>query len=304
MDNLNAYFESIAQLKTFEEKVVHLLMLRLSPELAVRRAKQVLEDMNAVGLQLTVTATKDPEAFTSRGLIVPVQYKLSDAEWSINHDDPEYQLDGSELDGGDLFKLCRVCEIGHRLIPHLWPNKLKNDLSSGQHHLDALNEVWWLNRFKSLTDICKLDLIEQSAPDWSFTLSGIEPHINVRLEVKRRAKDIKRHVGLKTHPRLFSDIAHKFPKPNVAGLNLVAITIYSAIDDKINEATCRWLKEHSNIDAVLLWSNQSIESAPAAIASRGEVETMLNNCLKKPDEEDQQMVGIVWHTYKHPSIPV
>ena len=304
MDNLNAYFESIGHLKTLEEKVVHLLMLRLAPDLAVRRAKQVLEDMNAVGLHLNVIVRKDPEAFKRRGLIVQVQYQLSDAGWSINHHDPEFQLDGSELDGGDLFKLCRVCEIGHRLIPDLWPVKLKSGLSSGQHHLDTLNEVWWLNRFKSPTDVFKLDLLEQSVPDWSFTLSGIEPHITVRLEVKRRPKDIKRHVGLKIHPRLFSDIAHKFPKPNVTGLNLVAITIYSAIDDKINEATCRWLKEHSNIDAVLLWSNQSIESAPAAIASRGEVETMLNNCLKKPDEEDQQMVGIVWHTYKHPSIPV
>jgi hypothetical protein len=304
MQNLNVYMESIGQLQTLEEKIVHLLMLRLTPELAVRRAKQVLEDMSAVGLQLNVTVTKDPEGFKRRGLIVPVQYRLSDAEWSINHHDPEFQLEGSELDSGDLFKLCRVCEIGHRLIPALWPSKFKSDLSSGQHHLDTLNEVWWLSRFKSLDDICKLDLLEQSAPDWSFALSGMEPKIKVRLEVKRRAKDIKRHVGRKTHSRLFSDIAHKFPKPNMAGLNLVAITIYSAIDDEINEATCRWLREHSNIDAVLLWSNQSITSAPAAIASRGEVETMLTNCLKLPDEEDQQMIGIVWHTYKHPSIPV
>jgi hypothetical protein len=295
--NIGGYLESVGKLPTFEEKIAHLLMLRLPPDVAARRATQLVADMNSVGLTLAISVTRAADEYQHRGLLVPVEYNLHGAPWDINHRDPNFALDGSELDAGDLFHLARVCEIGRRLIPDLWPLKLKKGLASGEHHLNTLNEVWWLNRFKSPTDIVNLDLVENDAPDWSFKLHCHNLPLPVRAEVKRRTKDIKRHIGMKPKSKvgLFGDIAHKFPTRNPGGLNLAAITLYSEIDEHIREATCEWLRKTPTVDAVLLWSHQSLNSAPAAIGARGDVESLLQDGMNHPDDEDMQAIGLVRH---------
>jgi hypothetical protein len=119
--------------------------------------------------------------------------------------------------------------------------------------------------------------------------------LRLRVEVKRRCSDIKRHLAFSKKTNLFDKISPKFSPRSLAELNIAAVTTFSHIDNTVTEMTARWLENEQNLDAVILWSEQSFTSAPLVFASRGEIRHLLRDCLNTPDEEDTSGVAVFKH---------
>jgi hypothetical protein len=257
----------------------------------------VVEDMAAIGLPLRPEVHRGlAQWLHQQGLRIPIQYHIPDTGWTVNHKHHRHALEGSHLDKGDLLRLSKACELGRSLLPNDWPHRFADQLNNPTEHLDAVNEVWWLGRFKDPTDIDKLDTKAQKSPspDWSFSVRCEGTPLRFRVEVKRRCSDIKRHLALSERTRdLFKDISRKFSRRSLAELNIAAVTLFSQIDSTVTEMTECWLKDEPNLDAVILWSEQSFASPPCVFASRGELHHILETCLSSPDEEDTSGVAVL-----------
>ena len=306
-EEVDRYLGETFSKQTLEEVIFRLLCLRLEEEVAARRAPMVVEDMATIGFPLRLEVERGIAKWLhQRGLRIPIQYHIPNTGWTVNQFDPRNALEGSHLDKGDLLRLSKVCELGRSLLPNDWPHRFRDQLNNPSEHLDAVNEVWWLGRFNAPTLVKKLDTKTQkvSSPDWSFSVQCEGNSCKLRVEVKRRCSDIKRHLAFSEKTNLFDKISSKFPRRSLTELNIAVITTYSQIDNTVTEMTARWLENEPALDAVILWSEHSLTSPPLVFASSGEIEHALRICLSTPDEEDTSGVAVVQHLISdHASLP-
>ncbi|BCU77012.1 hypothetical protein llg_17270 [Luteolibacter sp. LG18] len=147
-------------------------------------------------------------------------------------------MEGTSLSRESLLYLSKVSEIGHTIIPHIWPShsQLRKGLRLGTQHLDTLNEVWWLARWLGIDDEsvehektvdCKKENLAKPKPssvDWKFTVLGNQVSIN--LEVKNRKGTIG-CTPFKKRAYLFGDNPEKsFGISRHDEINVLAITAY------------------------------------------------------------------------------
>jgi hypothetical protein len=303
---MDCYLKGIANLATLVEKIAALLRLRLPDDCAKQRAALVVEDMNRIRFKLNLEVPSTALRLHAKGLRVPIHYLIPDTGWTVNRKEPSHALEGTHLDHGDLVRLSKACDIGRRLVRNEWPTRFQHGLKNPVQHLDTINEVWWLSRFVNPTDIQKADRASRGGPlpDWCFTVKGGNTAVRVNLEVKRRCGDIKRHLRLRKRSDLFDDIASKFPNRSLTGINVGAVTIYSAIKDELEEHARQWIEDHPTVDALILWSEQSTCSPPLVFVTRGDLEFLLNDCLCPPDEEDTSGVALFKHLIpNYPGFP-
>ena len=258
----------------------------------------VVEDMATIGFPLRLEVQRGVAKWLhQRGLRIPIQYHIPDTGWTVNRKDPRHALEGSHLDEGDLLRLSKVCELGRSLLSNDWPHRFADQLNNPSEHLDTVNEVWWLGRFNDPTEVKKLDMRTQkvSSPDWSFSVRCEGNTLRLRVEVKRRCSDVKRHLAFSEKTDLFDKISPKFSQRSLTELNIAAVTTFSQIDNTVTERTMKWLEHEENLDAVILWSEQSFTSPPLVFAGRGEIQHILRACLSTPDEEDTSGVAVFGH---------
>jgi hypothetical protein len=306
-EEVDYYLSETFNKHTLEEVILGLLCLRLPEEVAARRASMVAEDMAAIGFSLRLEVQRgSAQWLRQRGLRIPIQYYIPDTGWTVNRKDSRHALEGTHLDKGDLLRLSKVCELGRTLLPNDWPHRFADQLNNPSEHLDAVNEVWWLGRFKDPTDVKKLDTKTQetSSPDWSFSVRYEGTTLRLRVEVKRRCSDIKRHLAFSEKSDLFDKISSKFSQRSLAELNIAGVTTFSQIDNMVAETTTRWLENEPNLDAVILWSEQSFASPALVFVRRGEIQHLLRACLNTPDEEDTSGVAVLQHLVPdYPGLP-
>ena len=297
-EEIDFYLGEVFKKSNLEEVIQGLLRLRLPEEIAARRAPMVAEDMRAIGFSLRLEVQRGTAQWLhEKGLRIPIQYHIPDTGWTVNRKDPRNALEGTHLDYGDLLRLSKVCEIGRSLVPNDWPHRFADQLNNPSEHLDTVNEVWWLGRFNNPKDVKKLDAKGNkcASPDWSFSVQSGEVPLRLHVEVKRRCSDIKRHLAISNTTELFNKISQKFPHRALTELNIAAVTTFSQIDTSVMETSKRWVESEQNIDAAILWSEQSFRSSPIAVASRGAILDLIRHCLKEPDEEDTSGVGFFRH---------
>jgi hypothetical protein len=301
------YLGEIFAKQTLEEVILGLLRLRLPEEVAARRASIVAEDRTTIGFPLRLEVQRGIARWLhQRGLRIPIQYHVPDTDWTLNRKDPRHALEGTHLDKGDLLRLSKVCELGRAHLPNDWPHRFADQLNNPSEHLDALNEVWWLGRFRDPTNVKKLDTKTQkvSSPDWSFSVRYDGALVPLRVEVKRRCSDIKRHLELSEKSNLFDKISPKFSQRSLPELNIAVITTFSKIDKTVAEVTTRWLENEPNLDAVILWSEESRASPALVFACKGDIQQLLHARLATPDKEDTSGVAVIQHlTPDYPGLP-
>ena len=297
-EEVDCYLGETFNKPTLEEVIRGLLCLRLPEEIAARRAPMVVEDMAAIGFPLMLEVQRGIAKWLhQRGLRIPIQYHIRDTGWTVNRKVPSHALEGSHLDKGDLLRLSKVCELGRALLPNDWPHRFADPLNNPNEHLDEVNAVWWLGRFNDPTEVKKLDTKAQKipSPDWSLSVPYEGNPLRLRVEVKRRCSDIKRHLAFSEKTDLFDKISPKFSQRSIEELNIAAVTTFSQIDNTVTEMTARWLENEQNLDAVILWSEQSFTSPSLLLANRGKIRHILHACLSTPDDEDTSGVAVFKH---------
>ena len=306
-EELDAYVGACFQKGSLDQVIQSLLLLRLPQDLAARRASIVVEDMNTIGFPINLEMQRGvTKHLHQRGLHIPIHYRIQNTGWSINKKDPRHALEGTHLNLGDLLRLTKVCELGRSLLPNEWPHKFRNQFTNPSEHLDAVNELWWLGRFKNPKNVKKLDLINQNgpSPDWAFSLDCMGTTLNFNVEVKRRCSDLKRHLKITNKTDLFDKVTQKFPHQSLTELNIAAITTFSQIDSAVEEMAQIWIRNEPHLDAVIIWSEQSFGSPVFIHISRHELTHLLDACLTQPDMEDTSGVAVVHHVIQnYPGFP-
>ena len=208
-----------------------------------------------------------------------VEYEFGKTAYSIENawpsDAPDFKktgYGGSQLNRENILYLGRVSEVAREVVPTLWlqpDRELLGKISSPRQHLNTLSEFWWLSRWKGGAGVspnrkinpnCELDI------DWqlSWTL-GLGPPVTVNLEVKRRLCDLGRTTY--REPISVSELFEsgledetgnrKFRPSTNSEINVVALTLMGEIDHDVQFQAGQWIKEQSDIDALLLFTRFS-----------------------------------------------
>ncbi|CAN5701433.1 hypothetical protein BH11VER1_BH11VER1_12170 [soil metagenome] len=212
----------------------------------IRRANWLKTDLDTIGFDafnILPTVWIEPPGM---GVRIPlVEYKFGETNHDTNHaKNPNKApknsaaIVGSKLDREDLLHFSKVSEIGHTLIPNLWlsDTRLRADVQRSRQHLDTLNEVWWLSRWKDIDEgsikreyLARKDDANRSKQtpstvDWRFTaLSG---KVSINLSVKNRVGTIGSR-PLNKGVYLFGDEPDKpFDRSKDNEINVLAITAY------------------------------------------------------------------------------
>jgi hypothetical protein len=251
-----------------EDTIFKLLKLSgVPPEKARQRSICLAEDLAWIGFESFVPHTEhsgvsDPQS----GEPIPlVEYSFGKTPFSVDNaissgDKRACAVGGSLLDRGNLRFFSIVSEIGRRLFQSAWLNDrdLRYYLRTPAHHLNALNELWWLGRFGSAVDV-QARYRMHSGPediDWRFKLNGTDLWIN--LEAKNRPSDISRHVhDVEVSVRkLLTDVTKKFDTSSEDEINILGLTLFGEIDREVQQSIATWLQKQSVVDAVLIWSHE------------------------------------------------
>lgn len=297
-EDLDSYLAETFQKTSMEEIVLRLLRVRLPDEVAERRAPMVVEDMEAVGFTLQVDRSRAAPGYFEMGLPVPVQYHIRDPRWTVDHADPKQGIEGTHLNRGDLVLLSKVCELGRKHLPGVWPKRFKAELTDPEQHLSCLNEVWWIGRFRDPRNVMKLDGKKNgsAAPDWGFSHESLGMNFPIRLEVKRRPSDTRKHVGLSEKSISLDDIVKKFKSGEPQEIKLAAMAIYSTVDQALLDALGSWLSSESEMDGVVLWSQEARGGPSLAWVARDGIDLVLRDIVLPPDDEDSSGISTIRHT--------
>ena len=231
---------------------------------AEQRAKNVVSDMERIGLapKLNLLPLDD-------GLRIPF-YTFSHSDFSIENLPKEVpdtlKAVGFGLNWGDLHVLSEVCELGRQIWGETWMLKFRDKLGHPPDHIATVEELWWLGRWYSPTDVkheACLGKETRKTVDWSFATCGGQI---VNLEVKLRPRDWKRVVDGQMysvfHESFFEGIAEKFPKKHDAEFNLVGMTLLAPLDREAAEAARSFLDRNKTIDGIIYWSTGMADEVP------------------------------------------
>ena len=264
-----------------------------------QRARRLIEDMEAIGLDWPIRATPGNER------IVISHYEIPGADFGRLDDEdvPEVmKAHGSGLNWGSLIRLSKACEIGRRFFAADWPGRFKKKLLNPKDHLAFIEELLWLNLWHDVSDIvhearpfeqlgCKKQI------DWQFKSCGYL----INLEIKYRPKDWMRHVdGPEFNivmPEYYYDVPAKFPHKHPDALNLVGVSTPAPVDRSLCERTEIFLRSHPTVDGILIWSQSSKGNSPFEIHSLQHRE-LIRTFFTGGDLEDAAHIGIVRHLWR------
>ena len=285
-------------------KVEAALAFFLAPDEAHDWAVAVVEDMDAIGLELEV------------GLLSHQPLRQPLAGWCYHIKDtafgPEkreepvadtHKAGGFGLDLGSIHQLAKVCQIGRRLMSGRWPRCFKTDLLNPEEHLPTVEEIWWLGLWYEISHVEPNQRVFEGNKhdvDWQFRCGGSDggtPVTTINLEVKLRSKDWKRHVDgplySTFHASNFETLAKKFSRKNPGQLNVVGMTIFGPVDVGVRQAAEKFLAETPTLDAIILWTMGGGHNEQwDYIAASSETRKILRVFFHHGDEFDRRSRGM------------
>lgn len=294
----------------------------LSDETLMKRTAWLKFDLEALALPdfriLPMRWIEPPGS----GLRFPlVEYRFGNSDHDLNRADNPLKaprnvnaMTGRGLDREDLLYLSKISEIGHTLIPEIWPSlpSLQANLRLATQHLDTLNEVWWLSRWHGIDrgsvkheHVARIDernLAKKSPSrvDWKFTMLGGQ--ITLHLEVKNR-RGSKGSAPFNKGVYLFD--GHPEEAFGLSGpdeINVLAITSYHAgwITEQEEAAlVSAYLEglERPVVDAVALavkGGSGSYEKLFFPVGRNLEKKDLILRAVFKPmDTEDHAFIGVI-----------
>ncbi len=256
------------------------------------------------------------------------EYHFGDTGFSVDkarnsHDDFSTWIGGTGLDRGHLQFFSKVSQIGHSLIPELWPKKLRAELRNPTQHLDTLEEVWWLGCWSGIENIRRAAHIKPGFADdidWQFTIgsAGSTSGLKVNLEVKRLKSDNTRQArGREMNAHEFAQfcrdqVLKKFRPSHDDEVNVLAISLFGEIDGNVQRVISEWLLSNENrdsddsplIDAVLLATRESRRRSSFDRQLRNEKAHLIKSYFRGPDAEDESFFFVFDVPVKIPGFPV
>lgn len=325
------------KLKESQGKLVEHGILR--EETLLRRAQFLKADIDALQLRSFEILPSEYLPVPALGAYLPfIQYRFDTPNFSPHKaDDPFHvkkhsrEMGGTGLDREDLACFAAISEIGHTVIPHLWPSfpepessspevkksrmALEKNLRNPAEHLNTLNEVWWLKCWEGLDKasvyyehICDRTAMRPgknpSTADWSFTtLSG---QVRINLEVKNRPGTHGARVYGKPFYLFSNEPEQPFGESSENEINVLAVTAYladsvsdEALDTHVEEYFAS-LEERKRpvVDAVLVWmplggspSSSWVQYFPKNRDLKKK-DLILKALLREPSEEDRSRFGL------------
>lgn len=222
-------------------------------------------------------------------------------------------MGGTGIDRGHLLFFSRVSEIARRTIPHYWlkPCKLRDSLRNPTQHLDTMEEIWWLERWKSPKNIkgsIKLNQCSDADVDWTFTLGG--DALTVNIEVKRLVGDCVRHVTERTFKidwfEKFCDkkVNPKFRASKDNEVNVLGLSLFGEITREVQLVISEWLTNRQDlIDAVLIVTREARRKSCFDVQLRNGKARLMKSFLNEPSLEDQSLAYSLTVPVKIPGIP-
>lgn len=287
---------------------------------ARRRAPLILEDFNWIGcnsLMLDARPCQFIEDQTGSSFWIP-EYHFGNTGSSI--DAAEHAevikiewMGGTGIDRGHLLFFSRVSEIARRTIPHYWlkPCKLRDSLRNPTQHLDTMEEIWWLDRWKSpgkIKSSVKLKQGSDADVDWTFTLGG--QALTVNIEIKRLVGDCVRHVTERTFKidwfERFCEnkVNPKFRASREDEINVLGLSLFGEITREVQLVVREWLVNRQElIDAVVITTREARRKSCFDIQLRNTKASLMKNFLKEPNNEDQGLAFSLIVPVKIPGIP-
>lgn len=298
---------------------------------AHRRACRLAKDIELIGFTMfRLSCQPYPVPSPGGGIIAtPLpEYHFGDTGFSVqkarnSHDDFSTWIGGTGLDRGHLQFFSKISQIGHSLIPELWPKKLRAELRNPTQHLDTLEEVWWLGCWSGIENIRRAAHIKPGVAgdiDWQFTIgrAGSIRGLKVNLEVKRLKSDNTRQArGLKMNAHEFAEfcreqILKKFRPSHDDEVNVLAISLFGEIDGNVQRVISEWLVGDENsdsdgmplIDAILLATREGRRRSSADRQLRNEKARLIKSHFRGPDSEDDSFFFVFDVPYHIPGLPV
>ncbi len=245
-----------------------------------------------------------------------IEYSFGKTAYSIDNARPEnspvFQHSdhgGTQLDRENLLYFLRVSEIARSVVPELWlkpDTDLIGQVTSPRQHLDALNEFWWLSRWRKPS---RIDRAQQTNPvckkdvDWQLTWEmGFGSPLIVNLEIKRRTgADVLRlaqDAALKPTELFAAGLEDKkgnskFRPSRDNEINVLGLTLLGEIDHDVQDAAHLWIQTRSDIDAVLLFSRFSVHRSgfdPHILRKRGILDQVL---IRELDALDLRLHSLI-----------
>lgn len=222
-------------------------------------------------------------------------------------------MGGTGIDRGHLLFFSRVSEIARRSIPHYWlkPCKLRNSLRNPTQHLDTMDEIWWLDRWKipkNIKSSVKLKHGSATDVDWTFTVG--DGALTINLEVKRLVGDCVRHVTERTFKidwfeQFCEDkVNPKFMVSRDDEVNVLGLSLFGEITREVQLVVSEWLVNRQDlIDAVVIVTREGRRKSSLDIQLRNSKSSLIKNFLNEPTLEDQSLAFSLIVPVKHPSVP-
>lgn len=298
---------------------------------AHRRASVLADDIEHIGFdtfQLSCRPYPVPSADRQIVATPLAEYQFGDTGFSVHkarnsHDDFSTWIGGTGLDRGHLQFFSKVSQIGHSLIPELWPKKLRSELRNPTQHLDTLEEVWWLGCWSGIENIRRAEHIKPGVAndiDWQFTIgrAGSLFGLKVNLEVKRLKSDNTRQTrGREMNAREFGQfcrdqVLRKFRPSRPDEVNVLGISLFGEIDGNVQRVISEWLLGNENrdsdnaplIDAVLLATRESRRHSSFDRQLRNEKAHLIKSHFRGPDAEDESFFFVFDVPVAIPGFPV
>ena len=303
----------------------------LGDDEARRRASILAEDIKQIGFSTFQLSCRPCPVPSANGQIVATplaEYQFGDTGFSVHkarnsHDDFSTWIGGTGLDRGHLQFFSKVSQIGHSLIPELWPKKLRAELRNPTQHLDTLEEVWWLGCWSGIENIRRAEHIKPGVAgdiDWQFRVgsAGSLSGLKVNLEVKRLKSDNTRQArGREMNAHAFAQfcrdqVLRKFRPSLPDEVNVLGISLFGKIDGNVQRVISEWLLGNENrdlddaplIDAVLLATRESRRHSSFDRQLRNEKAHLIKSYFRGPDAEDESFFFVFDVPVKIPDLPV
>lgn len=298
---------------------------------ARRRALILAADIDRIGFERFRLSCRPYPVPSAGGRVVAMplpEYHFGDTGFSVqkacnSSDNFSTWIGGTGLDRGHLQFFSKVSQLGHNLIPEIWPKKLRAELRNPKQHLDTLEEVWWLGRWSGVDEIRRGEQIRSDSEndiDWRLVVArtSFSPGLNVNVEAKRLKSDSLRHArGLQMTLHDFAQFCReqvlgKFRPSGPDEVNVLAVSLFGEIDGNVQSVISEWLLSDENsdsrhkplIDAVLVATRESRRRSSCDMQLRCEKAKFIKPYFIGPDEEDKSVFFVLDVTYKIPGLPM
>jgi hypothetical protein len=300
----------------------HLGLSLADKDECMRRAIVMSEDIEMIGMpffRLSSQCYPFPDLDSGRVRSLHLgEYHLGDTGFSVEkatngRDNPATWRSGAGLSWGHLEFFSLVSLLGHHVIPDLWLSNsaLRSKLRNPKQHLDTLEEVWWLGRWRQLKKRGismdkKLRPTSKRNVDWQLQLpvSGV----TVNLEVKRMKKDFDSHTFAAFCE---SDLLPKFAESSEGEVNVLALTLvgqmfhpfFETAEPTVNEVLEQWLASQTKIDAILVTARSQYGRNELYLHFRNKKARNLGDELLGLRDDERGMWFPIMATYELPGFP-